>query len=151
MNKLELVEHVAGETETSKAAAAAAIDAVIDGITKALKKGDEVRLVGFGTFSVKKRAAVQGPQSRHRRRNQDSGLQERPFQARRDPQGGAQQEQVIPTPKGLQSRRPRDGVRRLFVVADRPCRRWRRPEVGACAFPRCFVHSAGVGPAGAGG
>jgi DNA-binding protein HU-beta len=60
MNKLELVEHVANETDSSKAAAAAAIDAVIDGITKALKKGDEVRLVGFGTFSVKKRAAGKG-------------------------------------------------------------------------------------------
>ena len=60
MNKLELVEHVANETETSKAAAAAAIDAVLDGITMALKNGDEVRLVGFGTFSVKKRAAGKG-------------------------------------------------------------------------------------------
>jgi DNA-binding protein HU-beta len=60
MNKLELVEHVANETETSKAAATAAIDAVLDGITMALKNGDEVRLVGFGTFSVKKRAAGKG-------------------------------------------------------------------------------------------
>ena len=60
MNKLELVEHVANETDSSKAAAAAAIDAVIEGITKALKKGEEVRLVGFGTFSVKKRAAGKG-------------------------------------------------------------------------------------------
>lgn len=60
MNKLELVEHIANETESSKAAAAAAVDAIIDGITKALKKGDDVRLVGFGTFSVKKRAAGKG-------------------------------------------------------------------------------------------
>ena len=60
VNKLELVEHVAAATETSKAAAAAALDAVIEGITKALKKGEEVRLVGFGTFSVKKRAAGKG-------------------------------------------------------------------------------------------
>ena len=60
MNKMELVEHVAGETDMTKAAAAAAIDAVMEGITKALKKGDEVRLVGFGTFSVKKRAAGKG-------------------------------------------------------------------------------------------
>ena len=60
MNKMELVEHVATETEMSKAAATAALDAVIEGITKALKKGDEVRLVGFGTFSVKKRAAGKG-------------------------------------------------------------------------------------------
>jgi DNA-binding protein HU-beta len=60
MNKLELVEHIAEATDTSKAAAAAALDATIDGITKALKKGEEVRLVGFGTFSVKKRAAGKG-------------------------------------------------------------------------------------------
>jgi DNA-binding protein HU-beta len=60
MNKQELVEHVAAETECSKAAAAAAIDAVLSGITDALKKGDEVRLVGFGTFSVKERAAGTG-------------------------------------------------------------------------------------------
>ncbi len=60
MNKQELVEHVANATESSKAAAAAAVDAVIDGITDALKKGDEVRLVGFGTFAVKTRAAGKG-------------------------------------------------------------------------------------------
>lgn len=60
MNKMELVEHVAGETELSKAASAAAIDAVMKGITKALKKGEEVQLVGFGTFSVRKRAAGKG-------------------------------------------------------------------------------------------
>lgn len=60
MNKHELVDHVASETDSSKAVAAAAIAAIIDGITKALKKGDEVRLVGFGTFSVKKRAAGKG-------------------------------------------------------------------------------------------
>jgi len=60
MNKMELVEHVAGETDLSKAMSAAAINAVVEGITKALKKGEEVRLVGFGTFSVKKRAAGKG-------------------------------------------------------------------------------------------
>ena len=60
MNKMDLIEPVAGQTDMSKAAAGAAIDAVIEGITKALRKGDEVRLVGFGTFSVKKRAAGKG-------------------------------------------------------------------------------------------
>ena len=42
MNKLELVEHVAKEAELSKASAAAALDAILDGIGKSLKKGDEV-------------------------------------------------------------------------------------------------------------
>ena len=60
MNKLELVEHVAKATEMSKVAAAAAVEAFMAGIAKALKKGDDVRLVGFGTFSVKKRAASKG-------------------------------------------------------------------------------------------
>jgi len=60
MNKLELVEHVAKETELSKASAAAALDAILDGIGKSLKKGEEVRLVGFGTFSVRERAAGKG-------------------------------------------------------------------------------------------
>ncbi|MGA2795737.1 MAG: HU family DNA-binding protein [Roseiarcus sp.] len=60
MNKLELVEHIAKEAELSKASAAAALDAVLDGIGKSLKKGDEVRLVGFGTFSVRERAAGKG-------------------------------------------------------------------------------------------
>ena len=57
MNKMELVEHVAGEMELSKAKAAQAIDAVLDGITKAVKKGDEVRLVGFGSFTPVNRPA----------------------------------------------------------------------------------------------
>ena len=60
MNKQELVDHVATETGSSKAAAAAALDAVLDGITQALKKGDEVRLVGFGTFAVSERAKSEG-------------------------------------------------------------------------------------------
>jgi len=60
MNKLELVEHVSTETELTKVSAAAALEAVLDGIAKALKKGDEVRLVGFGTFSVRERAAGKG-------------------------------------------------------------------------------------------
>lgn len=60
MNKLELVEHIAETTGSTKTAAAAALDAVIDGITKSLKKGEEVRLVGFGTFTVKERPAGKG-------------------------------------------------------------------------------------------
>lgn len=60
MNKLELVDHVAAEAELTKVSAAAALEAVLDGITKTLKKGEEVRLVGFGTFSVRERAAGKG-------------------------------------------------------------------------------------------
>jgi DNA-binding protein HU-beta len=60
MNKLELVDHIAAEAELTKVSAAAALEAVLDGILKTLKKGDEVRLVGFGTFSVRERAAGKG-------------------------------------------------------------------------------------------
>ena len=60
MNKAELIESVAGAADLSKASAGRAIDAAIEAITKALKKGDTVTLVGFGTFSVRKRAARVG-------------------------------------------------------------------------------------------
>ena len=60
MNKTELGDAVADEAEMSKAEAGRAFDAVISSITKALKKGDSVTLVGFGTFQVRKRAARTG-------------------------------------------------------------------------------------------
>lgn len=60
MNKAEFIAAVADKSELSKAAAAGAVDAVIEVITKALKKGDTVTLVGFGTFKSSKRAARTG-------------------------------------------------------------------------------------------
>lgn len=60
MTKAELVDVVAGGADISKAAAAKAIDSLIDGVTKALKKGDKVTIVGFGSFSVSKRKARKG-------------------------------------------------------------------------------------------
>ena len=60
MNKAELVEFVADKTDDTKAGAAVMVDAIIQEIENALKKGEEVRLVGFGTFSVKERAAGKG-------------------------------------------------------------------------------------------
>jgi DNA-binding protein HU-beta len=60
MNKAELIESIAESADISKAAAGHALDAVIETITNALKKGDTVTLVGFGTFSVRKRAARAG-------------------------------------------------------------------------------------------
>jgi len=60
MNKSELADAVADAADLSKADGARALDAVIDSITAALKKGDNVSLVGFGTFQVKARAARQG-------------------------------------------------------------------------------------------
>lgn len=60
MNKQELVNQVASKADLPKTKAQAAVEAIIDSIKASLKKGDEVRLVGFGTFSVAKRAATTG-------------------------------------------------------------------------------------------
>lgn len=60
MNKGELVDAVADATDLSRADAAKAVDGVLDCITGALKNGDSVALVGFGTFAVKERKARTG-------------------------------------------------------------------------------------------
>lgn len=60
MNKNELISSVASATGLTKTDAAKAVDAFVSSVTSALKKGDEVRLIGFGTFSVAKRAATTG-------------------------------------------------------------------------------------------
>lgn len=60
MNKAELIDAVAVSADLSKASAARAVDAALEAIEKALKKGDSVTLVGFGTFVVRKRAARTG-------------------------------------------------------------------------------------------
>lgn len=60
MNKSELVDKVASEAKLTKADAGRAVDAMLQSIGKALKKGDSVSLVGFGTFSVRERAARTG-------------------------------------------------------------------------------------------
>lgn len=60
MNKSELIDAVAAGADLSKADAGRAVDATIASLTKALKKGDKVSLVGFGTFEVRKRAARTG-------------------------------------------------------------------------------------------
>jgi DNA-binding protein HU-beta len=60
MNKGEFVQAVAEAAELSKADATRAVDGMINVITTALKKGDSVTLVGFGTFEVRKRAERQG-------------------------------------------------------------------------------------------
>ena len=60
MNKNDLIASVADSGDMTRADATRAVDAVFDSITSALKKGEEVRLVGFGTFAVSNRAASQG-------------------------------------------------------------------------------------------
>jgi DNA-binding protein HU-beta len=65
VNKSELIDAIADGADISKASAGRALDSVLEAITGALKKGDQVSLVGFGTFSVKHRPARTGrnPQS----------------------------------------------------------------------------------------
>ncbi len=60
MNKSDLVDAIAADADLSKASAGRALDAAIDAVTSALQKGESVSLVGFGTFSVKARAARTG-------------------------------------------------------------------------------------------
>lgn len=60
MNKTDLIESVAESADLSKADASRAVDAVINSVTKALKQGDSVTVVGFGTFQVRERAARTG-------------------------------------------------------------------------------------------
>ncbi len=57
MNKSDLAVHIAKEFDMAKNKAVQVVDAVFNGITKALKKGEAVAFIGFGTFSVKKRGA----------------------------------------------------------------------------------------------
>ncbi|HUH57635.1 MAG TPA: HU family DNA-binding protein [Pseudomonadales bacterium] len=60
MNKSELIDAIAASADLSKAAAGRALDAMVESITTALKNGDQVSLVGFGSFQVKDRAARTG-------------------------------------------------------------------------------------------
>ncbi|RLM27769.1 DNA-binding protein HU [Brenneria alni] len=60
MNKSQLIDKIAADADISKAAAGRVLDAIIGSVTESLKEGDDVALVGFGTFSVRERAARTG-------------------------------------------------------------------------------------------
>jgi len=60
VNKTDLIDLIAEESDVSKAVASRALDAVISGVTQSLSSGDQVTLAGFGTFSVRDRAARAG-------------------------------------------------------------------------------------------
>lgn len=60
MNKTELVEFIATQADISKAKAGVAVDAFVEAVTASLKKGKDVAIVGFGTFTVAERAARTG-------------------------------------------------------------------------------------------
>jgi len=60
VNKSQLIDKIAADADISKAAAGRVLDAIIGSVTESLKEGDDVALVGFGTFSVRERAARTG-------------------------------------------------------------------------------------------
>ena len=60
MNKSELIEAIAASADISKAAETRALDAMVESVTESLKQGESVSLVGFGTFTIKERAARTG-------------------------------------------------------------------------------------------
>jgi len=60
MNKADLIDKMAADADITKTAASTALDSLLEGITKSLKKGGKVTLVGFGTFSVSHRKARTG-------------------------------------------------------------------------------------------
>jgi DNA-binding protein HU-beta len=60
VNKTDMIDHIATQADISKAAAARALDAFVGGVKTALKKGNSVSLVGFGTFTVTRRQARTG-------------------------------------------------------------------------------------------
>jgi DNA-binding protein HU-beta len=60
MNKADLVDQAAGEVKITKVQATAVLESIMESIAKSLKRGEKVTLVGFGTFSVTKRAARKG-------------------------------------------------------------------------------------------
>ncbi|KXF81389.1 DNA-binding protein HU-beta [Enterovibrio sp. ZSDZ35] len=60
MNKSQLIDKIAQNADLSKASAGRALDALIEAVSDSLKDGDQVALVGFGTFSVRERSARTG-------------------------------------------------------------------------------------------
>lgn len=60
MTKADLIERMAADADITKAAAGKALDSMVENLSTALKRGDKVTIVGFGTFSVSNRAARKG-------------------------------------------------------------------------------------------
>ena len=81
MNKNDLIDAVAARTELSKSDSTNAVDSVFEAITDALKKGDDVRLVNFGTFTVTQRAASEGRNPRTGERIQIPASKQPKFKA----------------------------------------------------------------------
>ena len=94
MTKAELVEAVAKSASLTKAAAEKAVGAFISTVTGALKKGDRVTLVGFGSFEVASQESPHRQKSADRQGNQDCRCQGSQVPPRQGPQGCGRQEEV---------------------------------------------------------
>ena len=82
MNKSELITAVAEKAAISKKDADKALNATIEAITEALKKGDKIQLVGFGTFEIRERGERKGPQSPDQAGDRHQGFQAARIQGR---------------------------------------------------------------------
>ena len=146
MNKLELVDHIATEAELTKVSAAKALEAVLDGIDKSLKKGEEVRLVGFGTFSVRERAAGKGRNPATGKEIKIAASKNARFKAGAALKSALNKKSAQEVSRGQRLRRRRPAVRRLAEApraaeraVDRrdgrfpPCRGWPATLGGALA------------------
>ncbi len=87
MNKQELIAKIAKDTGSSKAGAAAAVESLIDGITKSLKKGDSITFVGFGTFKTSQRKARTARNPQTGAADQDPEAARRPLHRRQGAEG----------------------------------------------------------------
>jgi DNA-binding protein HU-beta len=101
MNKLEPVEHVASEADLPKVSAEAALEAVLDGIAKALRNGDKVRLVGFGTFSMREGAAGTGRHAWTGKEIKIVASKNARFKAGTSPKGAAHIALLAPDPEEM--------------------------------------------------
>ena len=90
MNKQELIAKIAKDTGATKVGAAAALDSVLDGITKSLKKGEPITFVGFGTFKTCERKARTARNPQTGAASQDPEAPRRPLLGRQGPEDGGQ-------------------------------------------------------------
>ena len=85
MNKAELIDAIAKTTKCSKAQVERILDTTLDTVKRQVKKGDDVKLVGFGTFAKAKRKALQRPQPTNRQNHHDPAATNYPkFKAGRE-------------------------------------------------------------------
>ncbi len=105
MSKKDLIDAVAKEAELTKEKASVAVDAVLEHIRGAMRKGEEVRIPDFGTFKVAKRKAREGPQSGDRRDDQHPGLARAQVQPLQGPEGPAQLADPLPPRRSFGARR----------------------------------------------